>query len=326
MSGGSSQRDPRISPTALQEMDGFARRFRRMLRDAAVKFAQDAGDSALVTPETVQVAALSLCQNLFFDATSRSSEQRSARSFRKRTEKPLDTVGPEGPSQAFYSIQLDDAIVDAREELHAELLKYINTLLANGSILPGDLSDGLVVSVLKLTGPGGKYRIDAGRFWQILDQHGPFPPLRAEGAILPSLVNEIERLFAAAENEAFEDGFDSFFSLELRRMVLEYGDAAVRVASAFILTNRVAPNVAAEGLRCSGAWRMPQLTRRGEAFWNAVLHARPMSCADGAVIGLSDLRDPHTISALKAAAAREDYELLRVNMLDLIRQLRDLQP
>jgi len=62
------------------------------------------------------------------------------------------------------------------------------------------------------------------------------------------LSNEIESLFAAAENESFEDGFDSALSLELQRLVLRYGTATLEIVGNLLQENRVAPPVAAEVL------------------------------------------------------------------------------
>lgn len=52
--------------------------------------------------------------------------------------------------------------------------------------------------------------------------------------------------------------------------------------------------------------------------------SRPLGNRDRRAV-LSHLGDPRTVPTLEAAAAREDYELLRANMLELVEQLKGSQ-
>ena len=203
-----------------------------------------------------------------------------------------------------------------------EHLKSCLQISEETGIRQADISEGLLISVLKLIAPGSKYRIEKGRFWQIVDQHGPFSALDPDDSIRERLLSEIETLFAVAENESFEDGFDSVLSLELQRLVLQYGDATLEIVSDLIFEDRVAPGVAREALSCLGAMD-DKATHEGR---RCVLE-RSLACPshvarDGAVTGLFDLDDPRSIPALEAAAERETYRLLRANMLELAEQLR----
>ncbi|MFH1922415.1 MAG: HEAT repeat domain-containing protein [Planctomycetota bacterium] len=225
-------------------------------------------------------------------------------------------------------ISVDEEIVKARRLIDSGLMKHLNRCLkvyGETGIHRADISEGLLISVLKLIAPGGDFPMEKGRFWQILDRHGPFSPLEPEDSVRKRLMSEIEALFAAAENESFEDGFDSVLSLELQRLVLQHGDVALEIGSDLIFEDRAAPNVAREALVCLGEME-DEATHNGR---RRVLE-RSLACSshvarDGAVTGLSDLGDPRSIPALEAAGEREDYRLLRANMLELARQLRSHQ-
>ena len=95
--------------------------------------------------------------------------------------------------------------------------------------------------MLKLIAPDGKYPMEKGRFWQILDRYDPFSPWRPDDAIRARLATEIEGLFAAAENESFDDGFDSVLSLELQRLVLRHGNTTLEIVSEMIFEGRATP-------------------------------------------------------------------------------------
>ena len=243
----------------------------------------------------------------------------------KQPKRAMEETTPSAP----FPLSADDAIGDARVAINDGLLQYLNSCLrvsGDEGLVGADLSDGLMISVLNLVGPNGKYAMQSGRFWQLLDQHCPFSPSEPEDSIRARLSSEIEGLFATAGNESFEDGFDSVLSLELQRLVLQFGEMALQIVSRLILEERVVPEVAAEALRCLG--QMENLAshdaRRG-------LLERSLACSshvtrDGAVVGLSDLCDLRSIAALEAAAAREDYRLLRDSMSDVLKQLRELVP
>jgi hypothetical protein len=230
-----------------------------------------------------------------------------------------------GPPKVPVPFDLDEAIVGARVALADGLLEYLNSRLQHFGgkrPLPEDFSDGLLISVLKLIAPDGKYPMERGRFWQILDRYDPFSPWRPDGAMRTRLATEIEGLFAVAENESFDDGFDSVLSLELQRLMLRHGETTVEIVSEMIFGGRATPDVAAEALRSAGEMRNEATHEARRQLLERALASPSNITRDGAVVALAHLGDPRTIPTLEAAAAREDYRLLRANMLDLLEQLR----
>jgi hypothetical protein len=100
------------------------------------------------------------------------------------------------------------------------------------------------------------------------------------------------------------------------------GDAAMEIVSDLILQNRAAPEVAAEALRCLGQVQSEATHEARRRLLERSLSSASHVTRDGAVAGLSSLRDPGAIPALEAAAAREDYRLLRANMFEVLERLK----
>ena len=227
-----------------------------------------------------------------------------------------------------FPLQLDDAIVNARAAIGDGLLEYLNNRLqvfGETGLIGADLADGLLVSVLRLVAPKGRYPMEESRFWQILDRHGPSSPLSPEETVRARLAVDIEGLFAAAQNESFEDGFDSSLSVGLQRLVLKYGETALEIVSDLILEHRVAPEASAEALGCLGEMEDDATHEARRRLLEGSLRSSSHVTRDGAVVGLADLGDPRSIPALEAAAAREQYRLLRASMIELLEQLKGPQ-
>ena len=73
-----SQSEYGISLMGMQELDRLTRRFRRTLRDAAVRLLTEAGDSAAIGPDTVREATPFACRELVSDLGSGCSDERGA--------------------------------------------------------------------------------------------------------------------------------------------------------------------------------------------------------------------------------------------------------
>ena len=154
------------------------------------------------------------CQKLLADLGSDCGDERGSDG---STQKLRSGKAAKKPSSISLSFDVDDAIVEARTAIDDGLIEHLNIRLqifGEKGLVAADVSDGLLISVLKLIAANGKYPMEKGRFWQILDRYDPSSPFAPEDAIRARLSGEIELLFAAAENECFEDGFDSVLSLE----------------------------------------------------------------------------------------------------------------
>jgi len=210
----------------------------------------------------------------------------------------------ESPTESL-PLDVDQAIVDARVAIDDGLLEYLKSRLwvfREAGVRAADFSDGLLISVLKLIAPSGKYPMERGRFWQVLDRHDPFSPLGPEETDRARLAVDVESLFAAAMNETFEDGFESALSLELQHLVLKHGEVTLEIVSDLILRERVPREVAAEALRCLGGMRNEATHEARRQLLERSLASPSHVVRDGALIGLSSLRDVHAIPALETAA------------------------
>ena len=81
----------------------------------------------------------------------------------------------------------DVVFVEAVDAIGRGLREYIESRVEHSPqarILLEDFSDGLLISVLKLIGPEGKFPMEKGRFWQILDRHYPFSGLVPASKVL----------------------------------------------------------------------------------------------------------------------------------------------
>ena len=74
MSGQPSQAEPRMSLTAVQELDRLARQFRRRLRDLALELSQEAGHPGPIGPNTILEAVPLACQELLCASGSASCD------------------------------------------------------------------------------------------------------------------------------------------------------------------------------------------------------------------------------------------------------------
>ena len=79
-----TQIKPRIWLTGVQQLDQLARRFRRKLRDAALKLSQEAGDSAPIGPDIVLQAVPITCRDLLSDLGFGFGDEGDSDGHRKR--------------------------------------------------------------------------------------------------------------------------------------------------------------------------------------------------------------------------------------------------
>lgn len=137
---------------------------------------------------------------------------------------------------------------------------------------------------------------------------------------------ELYSIFRGAAGERFEDGMDSRFSLELKRIIRERGGAAVHAARAIMSGGRANHAVAAEALIWMGRMRdsATHRSRRRVLEWG--LESPSPMVRDGAATGIEALDDPESILRLKRAARVEQVDWLRSYMKDVLKQLRWVAP
>ncbi len=132
---------------------------------------------------------------------------------------------------------------------------------------------------------------------------------------------EIEGLFQAAKEEAFEDGVETYFSRRLVSLVKKYGDSAMELVSYLIDYEKVNPEVAAEALRWLGSMDHPATYQYRLWLAERSLRCSSSRVRDGAILALAYLDDPHAISPLKQAIERENIEELREDMSQILASL-----
>jgi len=136
------------------------------------------------------------------------------------------------------------------------------------------------------------------------------------------LFKKLERLFASAREEVFEDGMDSFFSRDLQSQLSLYGDVALEMIWHLIWKrpNPLSPTVIGETLRWVG--RMEEKYLHQRALLEKCLEHESHYVRDGAILGLASLDDPKAIGALRRAQEREPSGLLGESIEQVIEQLR----
>ena len=134
------------------------------------------------------------------------------------------------------------------------------------------------------------------------------------------------QLFRGIPSEVFEDGMDSRFSLELKRIIREHGDTAVHAARSIMSLKDVNPEVVAEAMRWLGHMRdsATHQTRRRVLEW--ALESPYGSVRDGASLGIEAMDDPESIPRLERAAGAEECGWLKKHMDGVLEQLREPVP
>lgn len=130
------------------------------------------------------------------------------------------------------------------------------------------------------------------------------------------------RLFRSSADERFEDGMNSHFSLEMKRIIREGGDAAVYAIRAVMSMKGVNTSVAAEALRWLGHMehRPTHQSRRHVLEW--ALESASADMRDGAAIGIEALGDPESMPRVERAARAEQVDYIRNYMNNVAEHLR----
>ena len=121
--------------------------------------------------------------------------------------------------------------------------------------------------------------------------------------VFPTLI--FMQICSAAEEEVFEHGMESVFSLSLASFIEEYKEQAVKVASRFLASGSVDKVVAMETLHQMGLSEHERTyDERLDLLWK-IYTATWQWCAMVAMYGLSSMDDPKTIQDIELAYEQE---------------------
>lgn len=134
---------------------------------------------------------------------------------------------------------------------------------------------------------------------------------------------QAQEIFAAGKYDDFEDGFESKFSRALQVFVRRNGFVAVAALQNLILLPETNLAVSAEALRWLGQIEQPSsYSARMSLLMRSLSHPSGR-VRDGAVLGLSSLDDPKSLTFLRGAIKEEPIQELRDDMIQLQHQLEE---
>jgi hypothetical protein len=149
--------------------------------------------------------------------------------------------------------------------------------------------------------------------------------IRRSGPLFPVSASEIEletrKVFDVADDEIFEDGFETRFSRDLIALVNEKGRQAVDVIARFALLELVNDETLSEALRWLGRIDHAQSYKKRLWLLESSLEAKSSRVRDAASLGLASLDDPHAIPHLQRAIDREACVELQDDMKEVLAQL-----
>ncbi len=141
----------------------------------------------------------------------------------------------------------------------------------------------------------------------------------------PESVNHaICRICREASDYQFEDGMNSPFEVELRKLVFLHEIMALEALHAFIEHGN-SNTIAAEALRIIGAINAPSIHPYRKWLLQKYLQHRSPYIRDGAIVGLLYLDDPATLPRVEAAIETETSSLLKEDLQQLSDQLKATQ-
>lgn len=219
--------------------------------------------------------------------------------------------------------QDDELLVEAGERVWEVFREFVATKFVDHPDrldLPLLIPTALLTAVLKVISPHGEFPIQPNQFWQIIDRCDISRTASASNAQM--VVAELEAIWATATGESFEDGFDSEFSVMLRRFATIHGPIAMSLISEFVAREKCDAEVAAQALRCMGELDDSETRELRRQLLENALENPSHIIRDGALIGLSWLNDPRSIKPLEEAAQHEKYDLLRTELQKLILRLK----
>ena len=144
-----------------------------------------------------------------------------------------------------------------------------------------------------------------------------------EPALEESIYDILHRLFLDAGDEIFEDGMNTNFSTNLRRIIQDNGAAAINALERLVWKDGANVEVVEEALRQIGHMDHKSTHRSRLSLLKRALGSRNPRVRDAASIGIEAMEDPDAIECLQSAIKKEQSELLRRNLIDVLEQLQD---
>ncbi len=136
------------------------------------------------------------------------------------------------------------------------------------------------------------------------------------------LTNEIKALFAAVEEEVFEDGIETSFSRQLVDLVNHHPNV-VGILGELIFDTTSKAELVGETLRWLGRIEDQATHQQRLQLLERGLTHSAASIRDAALLGLASMGDSQSIPALEQAIAVESISHLRKNMLQVVEQLNE---
>lgn len=141
-------------------------------------------------------------------------------------------------------------------------------------------------------------------------------------AIVNSCLTELKHLFRLNKGEVFEDGMETRFASELVAYVYKYGNHAVEALTYLIIyDNTISAQVASEALRWLGNMEHPESYKFRLWLLERCLSHPSLYIRDGAIVGLSFLNDPHSMTYLEKAMKIEQLPGLVNDIKQVLAQL-----
>lgn len=137
----------------------------------------------------------------------------------------------------------------------------------------------------------------------------------------PEVESRLEVLFGEAEEEDFEDGFETAFTRRLASTIRENEDWAVEAVSYIILREKCSTEVASEALRAIGRMEHHATHRYRRWLLEAALDCDSPKVRDGAGLGLAYMDDVHAQPYLQEAIAKETCSELREDLKQVLQYL-----
>jgi len=133
---------------------------------------------------------------------------------------------------------------------------------------------------------------------------------------------QFKRAFELAAEERFEDGLDSELSKELEKLVKNSDSGSRRILLRLLDDPCVSAEVWAEAMRWVGR-ADEYLTRESRALLlEAGLASSSAHVRDGAILGVASMDDPELIPVLEHASEKEKNPGLRLDIQQVLGQLR----